>query len=238
MKSLIKRVRAFRNARRGEARIAGIRLPIDTRVMSPKIQLVLGKGAYEQQEAEITAAVVKPGETIVELGAGLGFVSTYLRKKTPAGNIVCVEANPDLVQYIAQVHERNDARDITILNGVVLSDVSGSSVPFYCRRDFWMSSMESSDAPFDRVVETPALDFSQLLSTYQPSILTLDIEGGELDLLTSAKTLDPLRAIVAELHPGVYGSRGVSQLTKSLERFGFVEKSGSSSGRVRTYLRQ
>ncbi len=237
MKSLRKRIRACLNALRGEARISGIRLPIDQRVMSPRIQRVLGKTTYESSEAELTARVVIPGDTVLELGAGLGFVSAYLRKNTAAGNIICVEANPDLIPYISKVHALNDINGINVLNGIVVTSNAGRKIPFYCRQDFWMSSMEASDAPFDRVVETLALDLSEMLDTYKPAILTLDIEGGELDLLSTAENLAPVRAVIVEVHPKVYGSRGVAQLTESLRRLGLTEDPRAAMGAVRSFFR-
>ncbi len=78
------------NRHRGEARVDGIRLPIDRTVLSPKMEYTLAKGRYEYGEARQAARVISPGDTVLELGSGIGFVSSYLRRHTAAGTIICV----------------------------------------------------------------------------------------------------------------------------------------------------
>lgn len=191
----LRAARRLLNRYRGEARVDGIRLPLDYDVLSANMERTLAKGRYEWGEARYGSRVVSPGDIVLELGAGIGFVSSYIRRHSPAGRIICVEAHPQLIPYIKNVHAINEIRDTTVLHGVVQIEPKDTSVPFYCRRDFWASSLDAHTGPFDSVVKVPSLNFTELLATHEPNVLIMDIEGGELDLL-SVGALGTVRAIV------------------------------------------
>jgi FkbM family methyltransferase len=238
LKRHLSHIGAAINALRGEARIDGIRLPIDHSIMSPDILRMLGYWSYEAEEMRMTSRAISPGDAVLELGAGLGFLSSYLRRFTPAGSIVCIEANPGLIPYIKRVHAVNRVRDITVINGVVQTEKSGNTVPFYCRRDFPTSSLNRDDEPFERVVDVELLALPELLKTYRPRVLAMDIEGSELELLTNADNLDPVRSIVLELHPAIYGSRGVARIVAAAKRLGFSEEADGPVTKVRKFTKQ
>lgn len=237
MKAITNRLRRLQISMRQEARIGGVRLPIDREIMSERIIKNLAKGTYESDEIKRVAALVRPGDTVLELGAGLGFVSTYLRRSTAAGQIVSIEANPYLIPYIRKVHLLNEAQDIVVLNGVVGTASQAASVPFYCREDFWMSSLDPDDGSYTHVAETPFLAWGDLLDTYKPTVFTLDIEGGELDIFSTVERMDGIRCIVAEFHPKVYGSRGLTKALASIRELGFTEVPGQSGAVVRAFVK-
>lgn len=226
----------YLNRWRGEARVDDIRLPLSPAIISPGMEWTLAKGRYEWGESRMGARALAPGDTVLELGAGIGFVSSYIRRNTGAGKIVCVEANPDLIPYIENVHRLNDIDNTVVLNGVAQVAAQPASVPFYCRRDFWASSMEAA-APFERSVEVPALHLGALLATHKPGVLIMDIEGGELALF-SADALPHVRAIVLEIHKDAYGQEGLDQLYSSAARLGFSLDPQGSMREVHTLVRQ
>jgi FkbM family methyltransferase len=221
---------------RGEAHVSGIVLPIDRSVLSPHMELTLAAGRYERRERALSARIVRPGDVVLELGAGLGFLSSYLRKFTGAGKIVCVEANPNLIPYINRVHAVNAIDRIELLNGVVVPrPASAASIPFYCRRDFWASSLDPS-SPFESVVSVGALSFPDILDRHRPDVLIMDIEGGELELLTTPSA-GSIRAAVVETHPGHYGPDGLRAIEANFARLGFVEDAAGMDRDVRTFVR-
>ena len=50
--------------------------------------------------------VARAGDTVLELGGGIGYMSTLLAVKTRA-RVVSFEANPALIDYIRSVHAAN-----------------------------------------------------------------------------------------------------------------------------------
>ena len=124
------------NRWRGEARVDGIRLPLAPNIISAHMEWTLAKGRYEWGEARMGARMVRPGDTVLELGSGLGFVSSYLRRNTTAGKIVCIEANPDLVPYIEAVHALNGIGNALVLNGVAQIAPRTAHMPFLLQARF------------------------------------------------------------------------------------------------------
>lgn len=227
--------RAF-NRLNGCARVNGISLPIDRDVLSPHMELTLAAGRYERRERALSARIVRRGDVVLELGAGLGFLGSYLRKFTDVGNIVCVEANPRLIPYIHRVHALNGIDGIEVLNGVVVADDEAPrTFPFFCRRDFWASSLDAS-LPYDAVVEVGSLSLTDILRQHRPDVLIMDIEGGELDLFT-APSAGSIRAAVIETHPGLYGADGLRAVEANLARLGFAEDPEGMDRNVRTFIR-
>ena len=224
------------NRIRGEAVVSGVTLPIDRSILSPQMELTLAAGRYERRERKLASRIIRDGDVVLELGAGLGFISSYLRKSTGAGKIVAVEANPRLIPYIQRVHTMNASSNIEVLNGIVVPDNAGpETFSFYCRRDFWASSLRGA-SPFEVELQVRAHILPDLLTMHRPDVLVMDIEGGELELL-SAKDLGTIRAAVIETHPHAYGPDGVAALEANLERLGFRADEDGTDGFVRTFIK-
>ena len=98
------------------------------------MEWTLAKGRYEWGEARFGARVIAHGDTVLELGAGIGFVSSYIRQHSAAARIVCVEANPQLIPYIEEVHRINDIQNTVVINGVAQIGPKVASVPFLSPR--------------------------------------------------------------------------------------------------------
>jgi len=220
-------VRAAFNRLRGYARQAGVKLPVDRTIMSLNMELALA-GKYEAAEARAARQLIQAGDTVLELGAGLGFLSACLRRETEAGRIVAYEANPELVSYIARQHKSNAVADIEIRHGAVLAQAQIESVPFYVRRDLWASSLspdgEAKYGPVISTVKIPAVSWTGILAEIEPTLLIMDIEGGERDFF-AACDLGSVQRIVVELHPALYGVAGLAQIYSALNAQNFMLKS-------------
>jgi FkbM family methyltransferase len=194
------------------------------------MERVVAEGSNQRPEITAALAIIRPSDTVLELGAGLGVVSTAVRKYAKASRVVVVEANPDLLPTIARTHELNSVAGIEVRNGVVMAAPAGRFVPFYKHRDVWRSSLsEEPDQPMERI-EVPAFGLADVLQEVRPNVLLLDIEGGEMELFDRAASLETLRSVSVEVHPQLYGSDGVTRLTESLSRLGFVRDTQRSAG--------
>ncbi|MFN3745640.1 MAG: FkbM family methyltransferase [Hyphomicrobiaceae bacterium] len=221
------------NTVRGEAVVEGVRLPLDRNILSRRMRRRLAGNKYEAEEVQAALSAVKPGDVVLELGAGLGFLSSLLRKRTAARAIICVEANPDLIPYIQQVHRLNAVRDTQVIHGVALPSDQERLVSFYCRADFWGSSLDCEPA-YVRMVSVKGIPLSRLISDHRPDVLIMDIEGGECQLL-SVPALDGVRALVLELHPRVYGEDGMKTVRNHLTRLFFEPAKSFDDSSVQVY---
>ena len=219
------------NRARGFARVRAVQLPLDRTVLSRRIEAKLAQGNYEGREAATAGRFLRDGDVVLELGGGLGFISTYLRRMTKIGRLVTYEVNPNLIPNIRNVHRINRAKDIEVRHGVVLSNPAGDALPFYIREDFWESSLSEGDGAVTRIVEVPTVSWRAVLDELKPSAAIIDIEGGELDLL-DADTLGSIERLIVEAHPALYGIPGMKRLFDGLARHGFDYAANASSGRV------
>ena len=200
----------------------GIKVPFVPEIITPPIEGPLRKHRYEGGELRNLRAVLKPGDRVLELGAGVGLLAA----SAAAARVVFVEqANPALIPMIHETLRLNEARNVDVRNGVVTTDEAGSH-PFYIRGDFWASSMEPDSRPYETELQIQSISFARLLEETRPTVLSCDVEGGELGLFDDAD-LSSLRHIVIELHPKVYGQGGVRSIVDVLASKGFRFVPGS-----------
>jgi FkbM family methyltransferase len=137
----------------------------------------LVEGWYESEELDQIAEVLRPDDVVLELGTGLGFVSTYAARQPGVRRVVTVEANTRLVEIARYNHCLNGAR-VEAINAVVAAE--DGTTTFYLHEDFWISSM--APQPGTAPVRLPARSISGLLAEVRPTVLVVDIEGGEASI--------------------------------------------------------
>lgn len=197
----------------------GIRVPFVPQIITPHIEWHLRRGQYENVECDAAKKWIRPGDRVLELGAGLGLVSTVLAQLDHVEEILSIEANPLLIDLIRETHRVNGISKVSLRNGVI-AKTTKKQIPFYLRKDFWGSSMDMATGPYEKKVTLPALDLSSLIAEFQPTMIVADIEGAELDIFEDVE-LGGVRTIVAELHPGAYGVKGQRRILKHLDEQGF-----------------
>jgi len=216
------------NRARGHAFVRSIKLPIDRCIMSKTVETLIAEGNYEKSEVRAAEKLVYPGDTVIELGGGLGFVSAHLRRERCPKRIVVFEANPELIPFIRKTHLANGFTDIEVRNGVLLPNPSSKTVAFHVSEDVWASSLSPAYRTV-RIIDVPVFPFEDVIAEIKPKVLVIDIEGGELDLL-EAEDLGSVERVVMEVHPMIYGLPGMARLYQSLCRHGFAYDEVRSSG--------
>lgn len=209
----------------------GVRLPIDRTIMSKNIVDSIEKGRYEHKESAELQRMIEIGERILELGAGLGFISTLCKRNILTEAVRSFEANPLLIPLIRQVHTLNQVTGIEIENAVLLNGREEGTIPFYVRRDFWASSLSPKPFGYEKVIDVPARSFNAEIESFRPSMIICDIEGGELDLFLNAN-LSGVRKVYIEVHQNVLGRRGMKALFDAFSARNFHYDQWHSSGSV------
>ncbi len=173
----------------------------DKHIISDTIMNSLRANKYENAERRIVLQTVQPEDKILEIGAGLGFISTIIQHNCKIDKYLCVEANLDLCEIIKTNHKLNNVTEIELLNGVLVNTTKGipqqESTNFYVRKNFWGSSLEPGN--HIAVKSVPCLDFGNILATFAPTYIICDIEGGEYDLFNNI-ILSSVKKICIELH--------------------------------------
>jgi FkbM family methyltransferase len=214
---------------------SGVKVPFVPAIISPKIERPLRNNRYEARECTAVRRMLRPGDRVLELGAGVGLLSTVAGLVPGIESVTAVEANPDLIPLIRETHRLNQASAVTLLNAVASAE-PGPDVDFYLRPNFWASSMEPDSRPYDKVVKLPRVSVSKLIKDIRPTVIICDIEGGELGLFDTAD-LESVRAIVIELHPKVYGRKGLDRIKSTLRAKGLAIPEGVPGGAVQILSR-
>lgn len=209
--------------------IAGVRIPNDPAIVTPKIAEAIRKGRYEKDEVRATPKFIEPGDRVIELGAGLGFISSYIATALGVRDILCVEADPTLCAFIRRVHAENGIEGVEVKNAVALNDTGQpGTLPFYIRDPFWSSSLDG-DTPYERVIDVPALPLSGMIRDFRANTLIVDIEGGERDLFRDLD-LTGIDKIFLEIHTRKIRRIGIKLCFDALSAAGFAYDQQASCG--------
>jgi hypothetical protein len=99
---------------------------VSASVVLPSVKARIFWGFYEQYELQFIRRYIGDDLDIIELGASLGVTTSHLAQILPLSRaLICVEADPRLIEIIATNVQRNAPwRPITIVHAAV--DYSGS----------------------------------------------------------------------------------------------------------------
>ncbi|WP_235866645.1 FkbM family methyltransferase [Primorskyibacter flagellatus] len=212
-----------------------MKIPKHPDITTGRVRGALREGLYERKECDAVMKVVQQGDVVLELGAGIGYMSTLIATKNPVEHIHAFEANPGLIPYIRSVHEANDVTNVTVHNAL-LAPEDGAPADFFVRKNFLASSLNRESGP-DSIVSVEKVEMRSLpktLAELRPTVLVCDIEGAEADLLACADW-SGLRAAVIELHPQWIGQAGVQSVFDTMHKAGLTYFPKASEAKVVTF---
>jgi FkbM family methyltransferase len=171
----------------------------------------IGYGAYDFSDLTFS-----PGDVIIDLGAHIGVVSTFLAKKHPHVIIHSFEPTPPVFALLVENLHRNRIDNVIPHNLAVSattgtvdllshlhSNSAGSSA---CLRATCLAGHER--------FTVDALSLDDIFDRFQITrcaLLKIDIEGAEHDVLRASKYLHRVRCIRGEFHESEHlTSRGHS----------------------------
>lgn len=220
------------------AECMGVKVPSSRYLHEGRIERI-NASEYEGQEIAGALHVVTEDDTVLEIGAGIGLVGAVIASNRHPKRVVSFEANPELIPEINALYEINDLQTcISVQNKVLISAPDRpETVPFHLKNSYLGSSLIDSDGRARKTVDVATADFSEACRSIKPTVLVMDIEGGELDLLRHAD-LGCFRAVVLEFHPKVYGVEGMRECKDILRKAGFNRVEDVSTRTVWTCIRE
>ncbi len=206
--------------------LRGLTLYVPDAALKGNLERSLSSGRYENHEADALLLHLRPGDRMLDLGAGLGFICALAAVVLGEDAVMGVEAGPETVKLARRNLAANGFEGVKVLKGAVVGAGEGE-VEFGQRPAFWASSLRGPDewpenAEVIRVLARPV---GKLLARFAPTVISCDIEGGELDVLT--EPLPGVRLVVVETHPLVYGAGGVARIEAALRYQGFEAAEGA-----------
>lgn len=92
--------------RQSEPELAGIKIPV-VRQLTDNICAAIYAGYYERAELSTFQEKLEAQDIVLEVGAGIGFLSSYCSSVIGSGNVFAYEANPGMEKLIRRVYQAN-----------------------------------------------------------------------------------------------------------------------------------
>ncbi len=214
----------------GFIRSHGMKFPKNPDIIKGRVRKLLRTNGYEDKETIAALRVVREGDVVLELGGGIGYMSTLVATKRPIKSVHSFEANPHLIPYIHEVHAANGVRNAKVTNAI-LGPRKGTA-DFYVRDPMLGSSLEVLDGEVDPPsVKVDVLNSRTVFKDIQPNVLICDIEGAEVDLIPQLP-LKGLRAAILETHPQWIGPKGINKVMQAFMDAGLSYYHRGSHGKV------
>jgi FkbM family methyltransferase len=205
----------YRVARRSVITIEGVRIRVGKH-MSRRVERALTRGGYEQEELRLIGAVLSPADVVLEVGAGLGLVSTYCAKRIGSNRVFAFEADPELEPCIRETYQLNGVDPA--LEMCAIGPRAGRVLLH--RNKHLVSSSVVRRRVGSEPVEVPGRALNYAVEKARPTLLIVDAEGAERDLFNEAN-LPTVKKIVLELHDQVIGPDGTDRVRAQLADLGF-----------------
>ncbi|GHE98855.1 hypothetical protein GCM10016455_19540 [Aliiroseovarius zhejiangensis] len=207
--------------------------------LKPAILRRIRNGDYERPEVEFGLANLRPGDRILEMGAGAGIVGSVFAKNIRDIELRSFEANPDLIEHIRMIYAHNQLDAVALVTNRIV--VTGQDQPdhmdFHVRTNFLGSRLSGeNNEPEARRIRVATSHYDDITQDFPHNVLIMDIEGGELDFLTGADLSD-VELVMLELHPNVYGAEGREQIFTLMQAKGFELDRTTSKGQVASFKR-
>ncbi len=190
-----------------QVEINGITLHFDIDHVQAYLKKTLLQGKYERHERTILETTLESTDVVLELGGGIGYVSTISSLRIGSQNVFTVEANPKLIDTIKQNHSANGVSP-KVYN-FILGKEAGV-VEFYVNENFWSSSQINRPGIVKKI-QVEQRDFGEFLAHTGATYLVIDIEGGEVNLFDDVD-LSQVSKILLETHPKIVTAKALSNM--------------------------
>ena len=147
--------------------------PADAGLIIPEICSAICDGTYSADVIRRLPDMVRRGDRVLVIGAGLGVVSTLIAKRIGVARVIATEPNINLIPHLNNVHALNGVPWVETINSV-LDCGSKGRVPFFARRDLRDSSPVPDDGPWESAMMVPCVDLDLILTEEQISLVVCE----------------------------------------------------------------
>ena len=160
-------------------------------------------GTYEDHITSLFRRMVKPGNSVVDIGANLGYFCTLSAHLVGCtGSVVAIEPNPSNCRYILASRKHNGFDHLT-LHSVAASSTSEALVLNSAYSNGMVSNPRDNIETLMRSQIVPGIRLDDLVKTERLDFIKIDVEGHEYKALCGfIRHLERFRpAIVSEFSP-------------------------------------
>jgi len=193
------------------AELPGAKLDVSNPTISDNIRGYIARGKYEAEEHHLITRSLSKDDTVLEVGAGMGYISCVCAGIL--GNkdrLYVYEANPKLIDIINKNKSLNNV-DFHTRNALLGSE--DGEADFYIPQDFWGASLNPLPNAEKVKIEVEAI--SKAMEEIKPTYLVMDIEGAEVHVLPTMD-LSSVNTICLEVHPHKTENEEIRKMFKFL----------------------
>lgn len=186
----------------GSVRIGDFVIYADTRDREVGAHVL--QGAYEPNVTWAFGELVRPGQTVIDVGANIGFFTMLSASRVgPDGHVLAIEANPANVRLLEASRRANGFEHVAVLQAAA-SDRLGLLSLHAGQSNGITGELEGELAEIVNSVTVPCVEIDRVAPADRTvSLIKMDIEGAEgLALSGALKTIDRDRPhVIAEFCP-------------------------------------
>jgi FkbM family methyltransferase len=198
----------------------------DPALISPYVAKLMALGRYEKPERDLLAymqqhGIIRRGDRVVEAGGGLGTITMQIADIVGDDAVFVFEATPRTAQALRGNLALN-GHSIAVEEAALIGD-DRDAVEFSDTVDgvgFAVAGLHGR-GPGTRTITVRAEPLTRAISRLDPTVLVLDVEGAEADILCSVGNWGRLRAIHIEIHPAVLPQARLDAMFEHLQQAGF-----------------
>jgi len=171
-------------------------------------------GQYEIGELNIVKHTIEQQDIVMEIGTGLGFISTFCAKVTSSSQVFTFEANPLNYETSKLVFEKNKVSP-SMRNCFLSNEVGYIDFPVNKKNRLASSTLNNNET-----IQIEKIDLNNTIKKINPNYLIMDIEGSEYDIF---KIIDfhTIKKIQFELHPKILDDSKCNFIFNILKSNGF-----------------
>jgi FkbM family methyltransferase len=147
-------------------------------------------GSFEAAETELLRSFARPGTSAVDAGANVGLFTIPLALAVGSdGRVLAFEPTPETAQRLRENVRRNQLENVTVIDAA-LGAGRGSTRLSIAEDSAYNSTAATSAAGVSAEVRVERLDeVWEEAGRPEVSVLKVDVEGAEMDVLTGAAEL-------------------------------------------------
>ena len=213
----------------------GCALPIDP---ADYVSVNAYRGIYERPEIAILSMLIRQGDTVVDVGANIGyFAVTFSRLVGPKGRVLACEPSPLCLDRLKSACDGSGASNVKVL-GTALGARSGSAplAHYDEEQQLGLGSLQR-DPGRSKSIDVPVSRLDDLLKAEairEVDLIKIDVEGHEPEVLAGGWRLMKerrCRYCLLEVSPKLRPLRDYSQLLDELSE-GYAVFRVGESGRL------
>jgi FkbM family methyltransferase len=203
----------------------------------------LERGSYEDTERQLVGQLVTHTDRIIDVGTAIGVAAMTAARIAGPESVLTFDANAEILGDARDNFRRNGLEAIGAKVGILRNRRAiidpRETVSFYIHKAFSASRLNAQlpDSNIVKSVQVPIYCLEDVIESHRATVLSCDIAGGEVDLLSGAD-LSRIRLIILKTHYLTVGEAATDEMVCQLILSGFALHLGLSTQGVLVLRRQ